>query len=237
MRVPIFITTPDLFLEVPDATWLPVVIDLPRFNRVAEVSPLFVGEKLRVLYLPSRSWIKSSELVLPILEKLDQEGLIEWKNWVESGAVTHDQIADILAETDLVIDQFIGLIGVFALEAIAAGRIVLTYIDEAHAHHPTPPHINVTPETLESELRRVIVDRDHTLMRRQVLVAENGVPTLRFIESTLDEGIRAGRDFLYFYHEGSYSATIIKRTLLKGGSKFGGESLRNFLRTIGGSDA
>lgn len=221
MGIPIFITTPDLVLEAPDAIWLPVVIDLPRFSRVADESPLFSAKKIRVLYLPSRSWIKSSEKILPILERLDKEGLIEWKNWVDVGAVIHDQIAGILADTDVVIDQFIGLLGVFALEAIAAGRIVLTYIDAAHAHYPTPPHILITPESLENELRLVIAAREKSMVRRQVLESENGEPVLRFIPATILEGLNAGRDFISEYHDGRHSASIIESTMQKGSRKIG----------------
>jgi hypothetical protein len=216
LRIPTFVTTPDLFHEVPEAAWLPAVIDVASFNEVALTSPLFTSEKLRVLYIPSRSWIKSAHLITPVLEKLHGEGLIEWTNWIENGAVSHDQIPQLLAQSDIVIDQFIGLFGVFALEAVAAGRIVLTYVDDAHSHHPTPPHINVTPLTLESEIRRVARDRELTKIRAQRIGGSGGIgaePVLTFTEVSLEEGLQAGRDFVSFYHDGDYSADVIRDTL------------------------
>jgi len=209
-KIPCFITTPDLFLEVPDAHWLPAVIDLEKFRAVAENYPIFNREKLRVLYIPSRSWMKSSDLIVPVLEKLAGEGLIEFKNWIENGAVKHEQIPEILASSDLVIDQFIGLFGVFALEAIASGRIVMTYIDEKHAHHPTPPHINITPETLEAEVRRVAALRERSMIQVQHLVMEGGVPTLEFHELPVPDAIRAGHDFVHHYHDGTFSAQVLQ---------------------------
>jgi len=212
-KIPLFITTPDLFYEVPDAIWLPVVIDLPTFESVALSSPLFTSPKLRVLYLPSKSWIKSSELITPVLEKLRGEGLIEYRNWLENGPVTHDRIPELLSQADVVIDQFIGLTGVFALEAAAAGRIVMTYIDPSHAHHPTLPHINVNPENLESGLRIVARDRSHALMEMQVLSTIDGSPTLEMKSVEVEEGVRAAHEFIKFYHDGRYSAEIIQRHL------------------------
>jgi len=209
-KIPFFITTPDLFLEVPDAHWLPAVIELEKFKVVAENYPILRDDKLRVLYIPSRSWMKSSDLIVPVLEKLAGEGLIEFKNWVENGAVKHEQIPEILASSDLVIDQFIGLFGVFALEAIASGRIVMTFIDDDHAHHATPPHINITPETLEAEIRRVAALRERSMIRVQHLVMEEGVPTLEFHELPVSDAISAGKDFVHHYHDGTYSVQVLQ---------------------------
>ena len=212
-KIPTFVTTPDLFIEVPDAKWLPAVLDMGRFEAVATSSKLFTSEKLRVLYIPSSSWIKSANLITPILEKLRAEGVIEWANWVENGAVRHDEITELLANSDIVVDQFMGVFGVFALEAIASGRIVLTYLDEAHSPHPTPPHINVTPETLEREIRRVAIERESTFIRAQKMVLEDGEPRLNFIDVPLDEGLEAGTNFLCFYHDGRYSAGVMRENL------------------------
>ena len=211
--IPLFVTTPDLFLEVPDATWLPAVIDIEKFAPIAERSPIFTAPKLRVLYIPSRSWIKSSDLILPVLQKLADEGVIEFKNWLENGAVKHDQMPGIIEQSDVVVDQFIGLFGVFALEAAAAGRIVLTYIDPAHSSHPTPPHINVTPHSLEEAIRRVAAERGSTQMQAQRISVKDGEPSLEFTSVSCAEGIMAGIEFVHHYHDGKYSAEIIQRSL------------------------
>lgn len=215
-QIPVFISTPDLFLEVPEATWLPAVVDCNIFREIARSSPLFTHEKLRVLYIPSRSWIKSAHLITPILEKLKAEGVIEWVNHVENGSVNHEEILGLIANADVVIDQFIGLFGVFALEAVASGRIVLTYVDPEYAAHPTPPHINVTPLTLEDEIRRVARDRERALIRTQKVVGIEGEARLCFTEVPLQRGIEAGLNFVQFYHDESFSARVIQQELVKG---------------------
>lgn len=156
--IPIFVTTLDLFHEVPDAIWLPPVIDIDKFVEVRN-APLYTSEKLRVLYLPSKSWIKSSELILPILEKLASEGVIEFENHVANGAVKHDQVPDLLAKADVVVDQFLGVVGVFPLEVLAAGRHLLTYVPENYPSDMTPPHHQITPDSLEQVLRDLAANR------------------------------------------------------------------------------
>ena len=158
-KIPIFVSTRDLLREVPDAHWLPVVIDYEKFNRVAVESPIFPTDALRVLYLPSRSWLKSAEIILPILEKLDTEGVIDF---IKPAPVPHDQIPEMLAQADLVIDQMMGVIGVFAVEALAAGRRVMSFIDTSDGEDvitSSTPVININPSNLESEIRRVASER------------------------------------------------------------------------------
>ena len=157
-KIPIFVSTQDLFHEVPDAIWLPVVVDFVKFNKVAQTSPIYSQEKLRVLYLPSRSWLKSADLITPVLEKLHNEGVIEF---IKPAPVPHDEVPSMLAQADVVIDQFLGALGVFAIEALAAGRLAMTYLEEgANSRTPLPASIiNMTPQSIESEIRSVALNR------------------------------------------------------------------------------
>lgn len=158
-KIPIFVTTQDLLVDVPDAHWLPVTIDFERFHQVALNSPIFSNpeEKLRVLFLPSRSWLKSADLIEPVLIKLRDEGVIRYHSYLEQGqSLPHSEVPAAMAEVDLVIDQFLGVIGVFPIEALAAGRLVMSYVP---AEAGEVPIINITPDTLESEIRRVAATR------------------------------------------------------------------------------
>lgn len=158
-KIPIFVTTKDLLVDVPDAHWLPVAIDFDRFQHIAITAPIFPDPdaKLRVLFLPSRSWLKSADLIEPVLIKLRDEGVISYHSYLGSGeSLQHTEIPKVMAGVDLVIDQYLGVIGVFPLEALAAGRLVMSYIP---AEVGEVPIINITPETLESEIRRVATTR------------------------------------------------------------------------------
>ena len=154
-KIPIFITSPDLFYEVPDAIWLPISIDLKPFENIAVFNPAFEhAGPPRVLFLPSKSWIKSGQVVEPILDRLDAEGVI---TRVRSERVSHDQVAGLLSSCDVVVDQFLGIVGVLPLEAMAAGRLVLSHLDDAaYANlEERPPVIQISPTTLESALRKI----------------------------------------------------------------------------------
>ena len=177
MGVPLFVSTPDLLKDVPSAQWLPVVVDFPKFSAVAESSPIHSSAKLRVLYLPSQSWLKSSEIITPVLEKLSSENVIEW---VTSPQLSHDEIPALLAKVDLVVDQLFGATGVFTAEALAAGRLVMGYLEERSSH--SAPIITVTPESLEAAIREVAAERPS---------ASGGV------------------EFVQRWHDGRESATVI----------------------------
>jgi hypothetical protein len=185
LEIPIFVTTVDLFHEIPSATWLPPVIDIDKFAAVAN-RPMYTSKRLRVLYLPSKSWLKSSDEILPILAKLQGEEIIEFVNYVEHGPVKHEQVPELIADCDLVIDQFLGVVGVFPLEVLAANRILLTYIPPEQSGEFTPPHIQITPETLESVLRELAVTRP--------------VPA-------------PGLEYVRRWHDGNYSREVLIRTL------------------------
>jgi hypothetical protein len=159
MKIPIFVTTQDLLLDLPDAHWLPVTIDFDRFFQVGAKSPIFSDPeaKLRVLFLPSRPWLKSADLIEPVLIKLREEGVISYHSYISSGEfLKHSEIPTVMAEVDLVIDQYLGVVGVFPLEALAAGRLVMSFLPPEAGEVPI---INITPETLEIEIRRIAITR------------------------------------------------------------------------------
>ncbi len=179
--IPVFVTTPDLFADAPGAIWLPVVIDVDKYREIANSKPAFKsGGPVKVLYLPSSSWIKSAEIIEPVLDKLHKEGVIER---IYSDSVSNSQVPDLISKADVVIDQYLGVIGVFALEAMAAGRMVLTYLhEEFYQSAPKPQVTQITPDTLEHVLRNLKVDQ---------------------------EQIRSGLEFVETWHNGIKSSEIL----------------------------
>jgi hypothetical protein len=180
-KIPIFVTTPDLFPDAPGAIWLPVAIDVEKFRKIAEAKPAFKsGGPVKVLYLPSSSWIKSAPIIEPILDKLHNEGAIER---IYSDSVSNSEMPELISKADVVIDQFLGIVGVFPLEAMAAGRMVLTYLHEDfYRGVPKPPITQITPDTLENVLRNLTLNQ---------------------------EQIRSGLDFVETWHNGSKSSEIL----------------------------
>ena len=151
-RIKHFVTTPDLLHELPDATWLPAVIDIAKFETTTEIKS--ASGPLKVLFLPSNGWLKSENLVTPVLEKLAKEGVIKL---VATGPVSNSQMPSLIESADVVIDRFDGVVGVTSIEAMAANRLVIANIapwiyDRAEV---TPPVIHSTPAILEEKLREI----------------------------------------------------------------------------------
>jgi hypothetical protein len=106
-RIKHFVTTPDLLHELPDATWLPAVIDIAKFETTTEVKNS--SGPLKVLFLPSNGWLKSEGLVTPVLDKLVKEGVIKL---IATGPVSNAQMPALVESADVVIDRFDGVVGV-----------------------------------------------------------------------------------------------------------------------------
>jgi hypothetical protein len=154
-RIKHFITTPDLLHELPDATWLPAVIDIEKFKTNTSIKSS--GGPLKVLFLPSNGWLKSEGLVTPVLNELEKEGVIKL---VAKGAVSNAEMPALIESADVVIDRFDGVVGVASIEAMAAKRLVIANVapwiyDNAEV---VPPVIHATPKTLADKLREIAID-------------------------------------------------------------------------------
>jgi len=154
-RIKHFVTTPDLLHELPDATWLPAVIDIAKFETTTEIKSS--SDPLKVLFLPSNGWLKSESLVTPVLEKLAKEGVIKL---VATAPVSNAQMPSLIESADVVIDRFDGVVGVTSIEAMAANRLVIANIAPwiHNRAEVTPPVIHSTPKNLEEKLREIASD-------------------------------------------------------------------------------
>jgi hypothetical protein len=176
--VPIFVSTPGMLVDVPEGTWLPVVIDVPRWR--TDRIPL-AGVPL-VVHAPSNPVIKGTALVEPVLRRLVAEGLIRYER-VEG--VPAAQMPEFFSRADIVLDQVrIGDYGVAACEAMAAGRVVLGNVDEQVREHVREatgrdlPIVQADPDTLEVVLRDIVARPEAARA-----IAEAGV---RFVGSVHD---------------------------------------------------
>lgn len=153
---PVFVSTPDLLIDVPGSILLPVVVDGNVWG--AEPTP-FDREVPVVLHVPSRARIKGSEAADGVGRLLESEGLIEYRR-LEN--VPPAEMIEHVKDCDILLDQFaLGLYGVAATEGMFAGRIVLGYLSEAvRAQVPGIPIVEASPITLEQVLRDLLADRD-----------------------------------------------------------------------------
>ncbi|MDO8338747.1 MAG: hypothetical protein Q7T15_10905 [Microcella sp.] len=193
--VPSLVSTPDLLDDVPGATWLPVVVDPALW--AMEPPPPQRGGLLRVVHAPSSGPIKGSELVEPIVRTLAAEGVIEYRR-IEG--VPHAEMPAVVRGADVVLEQFrLGSYGVAAVEAMAAGRIVIGSVDERVADRVDaasglrPPILSSSPDGLYRLLRELAADPSAALA-----------------------SAARGPEFVRRVHDGSLSASVIGRVLALG---------------------
>ncbi|KQX06390.1 MULTISPECIES: glycosyltransferase [unclassified Leifsonia] len=184
---PTFVSTPDLLVDVPYATWCPVVIDPARWK--GEVDDV---ERRRpvVVHVPSKSTVKGTHLIEPSLRRLDASGVIEY---LTITGVPSAQMPAVYGRADIVLDQFrLGSYGVAACEAMAAGRVVVGHVLDSvrdvvvRQTGRELPIVEATPDTLED----VLVDLINDPARRAAVG-------------------RAGSEFVRIVHDGRLSASVL----------------------------
>jgi hypothetical protein len=156
-RLPVFVTTPDLLLDLPQAAWAPAVVDVDAWR---SDEPVLRRRRPVVLHAPSARWLKGTDRILPTLTGLHDEGTIELRL---AENLPPDRVRQMVGGADVVLDQFgIGCYGVFAVEAMAAGRPTLAFLDEPvlDLFPEPPPIVNATPDTLRAKLLDLLADRD-----------------------------------------------------------------------------
>lgn len=170
---PVFYSTPDMAFDLPEATWLPVVVDIDAW---ASTTPLLERERPVVVHIPSQRTppIKGTQFIDPVLRELHDEGVIEY---VAPAGMTHHELQRLVKESDVVVDQLLfGSYGVAAVEAMAAGRVTVGRMNDAVRGRMTecPTFLEATPETLR-EVVASIRDRRDELRR----VAERNLDYVR----------------------------------------------------------
>ena len=165
---PLFVSTPDLLNDLPQATWLPLVIDYEQWGSLPESEQRPVP---RVLHRPSRTVppIKGSEVIVPVLEGLHERGIIDYIS--DPGTVAAADMPALLAQCDIVVDQIrTGSYGVAAAEGMAAGRVVVGNV------HPQVrefvgdeiPIVDGSPENFEQAIIALAEDPDRRVHLAQL---------------------------------------------------------------------
>ncbi|MGW6196172.1 hypothetical protein ACWF0M_08475 [Kribbella sp. NPDC055110] len=193
LHLPVFVSTVDLLDDVPNAQWLPVAIDPTPWQQAAR--PLFAGEKPVVAHVPSNAKLKGTEEIDAVLTGLHESGQIEYRRIT---GVPHEQMASVIGDADIVVDQLrIGLYGVAAAEALAAGRIVVSYVGDAVRQRVRSltgrevPIVEADPDTLGDVVTGLIADRDAAA-----------------------EAAAAGPGFVAELHDGRRSAEVLRSWLI-----------------------
>jgi hypothetical protein len=141
--------------------WVPEADVILPGVEVATIEPAIPSaEKKRplIIHAPSSRRRKGSEHVVAAVDGLDADfRLVE--------GLTHDEAFELYREADIVVDQLnAGWYGVFAIECLALGKPVVTFLhDEAvrrtqEAYGVEVPVVSATAETLREQLRPLVAD-------------------------------------------------------------------------------
>lgn len=156
---PLFVTTQEMLLDWPAATWLPLAIEPQRW---ATTAPVLERARPVVVHAPTNPYLKGTALIEPVLERLHDEGVIEYRRLP---LIPTHEMPGAIAAADVVLDQFCaGIYSVASVEAMAAGRVTV-----AHLHDQVlqvvrdrlgleVPMISATPATLEAALRDMVAN-------------------------------------------------------------------------------
>lgn len=155
LALPTFYSTATLARHLPPSTWLPVVVDPEPWR---QDTPALSRRVPVVVHVPSSGVVKGTSSVRIAAERLVDAGLIEYR---EVHSVPADEMPELYRSADVVIDALrMGNYGVAAVEAMAAGRVVVTYLTdlarrEAEEASATPPCVLANPTTIEKVLRDI----------------------------------------------------------------------------------
>ena len=153
----------DAIRWVPDAEVIPPGVDLKRYLP----SPGRGGDRPLVVHAPSRKASKGTEFVEAACAQLPVDLDVVH-------GVTHDEAVERYRRADIVVDQLnAGWYGLFAIESMALGKPVVTFLhDEAvrrteEAFGVPVPIANATKETLVDVLRPLVDDASERRRRAE----------------------------------------------------------------------
>lgn len=181
---PVFVTTMDLRDYLPDATWLPVVVDTDWWS--SDIVPLSAEGAPKVFHVPSRNKMKGSDAVDQVCLDLQAEGRIRY---LRDEGLTREQMHDRMMSADVVIDQVrLGDYGITAVEAMSGGKVVIGHVaDRVRDRLPgAVPIVEATSQNLREVLEGVLAD-------------PQGAAELS----------RSGRDYARTWHDGTHSAKVL----------------------------
>jgi hypothetical protein len=187
---PTFVSTPDLLDFAPRARWLPVVVDVDAW---ASDAPVLQRDRLVVVHIPTRPWLKGSHLVDGALQDLHEDGVVDYRRLEQVSAET---VRREVLDADVVIDQVVlGCYGVMAVQGMAAGRLTLAHVHERNRARVGGdlPVVEVTPDSLVAVIQAVASDRD-----------------------AFRAAAAAGPAFVRHWHDGRRSADVLSDFLVGG---------------------
>lgn len=166
----IIVSTPDLLNIIPNAIYYPVVVSESFLTKGIRKRKT-VDEPITILHSPSgikKTTLKGSDYIIKTLERIANKEKYKMELILPSTEVkiretnysaTRYEIFEQLMDVDIVIDQMIiGWYGLLAIESLAKGAEVISYIEDDLLKHTfsDTPIINANINTLEQIIENTI---------------------------------------------------------------------------------
>ena len=157
--LPVFVSTPDLLLDNPGASWLPLSVQSDRWRGFGRA---LASDVPTVLHIPSKRLppIKGTATIDPVLRSLDERGKIVY---LSAERVSNVRMAALVERCDIVVDQLLsGSYGVAAIEGMASGRLVVGNVAAATRSlmSEPPPIVDATPDDFEAIVMDILAHRE-----------------------------------------------------------------------------
>lgn len=158
-------------------------------NYVATV-PSIHSKKPIIVHAPSDKNIKGTEYVLKAIDRLEREYDLEF---ILVHGIPHQQAKNIYQRADITVDQLlIGNYGVFAIESMALGKPVISYISEdQREYYPEDlPILSANPDNIYKQLKMLI---ENSTLRHEL-----GLKGRQYVEKYHDS-LKIARQLIELY--------------------------------------
>ena len=147
-----FISTPDLFKFLPDATWLPFPFDIRGLERKTTWN-----ETPFIIHAPSDRQKKGTDIIVRAVNELKKTHRVTFE-LIEHRPPSYVQ--EKMSMADIVIDQIgPGWYGKVTLEALYSGAVSCFYMDRSLLKYvPFEFHADITPDSILDTLIEILED-------------------------------------------------------------------------------
>jgi glycosyltransferase involved in cell wall biosynthesis len=130
-------------------------IDFSRLNITSEVECV---KPVKIMHVPTESEVKGTSIFMEVIEQLSNKHEVEFTH---KRNLPQDEFYKLLSSTDVYLDELkCGSYGVTAAEAMALGKVVVTYVrEDLVGKYPVGfPIYNANPENIYERLDELLGD-------------------------------------------------------------------------------
>ena len=150
---------------VPAATFIPLAIDLSKYVSIDFGIKDYNIEPVIIVHAPTHRGVKGTQFLETAVKKLQEEGyMVELKIYE---GITHEQLLEAYKEADFTVSGLLGgWFGTSAIESMASGRGVISFLREEYFKYVDEeykndlPIVNANRDTIYDVLKYCLLNRN-----------------------------------------------------------------------------